>query len=115
MTYPPVALSPPPSIIIIVIVHKTVFFFRILKLVVYFRESFLLVLFILFKICLQAFQRRFAAFFPVGLHVVESGWDDLFVCVIVDTRKITRMVVRVREYCRGIDQAKVIWGKSVTH
>src|SRR5207244_8924562 len=35
--------------------------------------------------------------------------------VIVDTREISRMVVRVRKRRRGIDQAKVIWGKSITH
>src|SRR6266536_5221822 len=96
MTSPPVALSLPPSIIIIFVVHETIFFLRVLKLVVHFRELVLLILLILFKICLQAFKRRFARLFFVGLHVFEGRWDDLFFYyVIVDTRKITRMVVRV--------------------
>src|SRR5262249_20251863 len=48
--------------------------------------------------------------------VVEGCGDSLFFYdVIVDSRQITRMVVCVRKRCRGINQAEVIWGKSVAH
>src|SRR5713101_5572419 len=115
MAHRPVARGLPPSIIIVVVVQETVFFLSLLKLLVQCGETVLLLVFLLFKPFLQAFQRRFARLFVVGLNVFEGGWDDLLFWVIIDTREITRMVVRVRKCRRGIDQAEVIWRKSVTH
>src|SRR2546427_10938941 len=97
---PPVALSLPPSVILIFVEHETVFFLRVLKLVVHFRELVLLILFILFKICLQTFKRRFTRLFFVGLHLFEGCWDDLFFYyVIVDSRRSEER--RVGKECRS--------------
>jgi hypothetical protein len=96
--------------------RETIFLLSILKLVVQVGEFFLFVLIVL-ELFFEAFQRSFAPIFflVVGLNVVESCWDDLFLCIIVDTWDICRMIIRVRKSRGGIDQAKVIWGESVTY
>src|SRR4030095_13886112 len=104
-----------PLSIVVVVVRETIFLLSILKLVVEVGEFFLLVLIIL-EFFFQAFKRGFAPiFFFVGLNVIEGCWDDLFLRIIVDTRDIHRMIIRVRKCRGGIDQAKVVWGESVTH
>src|SRR5262245_5592649 len=113
--YLPVAPGMLPSSIVVVVVRETIFLLSILKLVVQVGESVLFVLIIL-KLFFQTFKRGFAPIsFFVDFNVVEGCWDDLFLRIIIDTRDIRRMIIRVRKRRGGIDQAEVIWGKSVTH
>ena len=105
-----------PSIIIVVVERETIFLLHILKLVVQVGEFVLFVLIIL-AIFFQTFQRGFAMILVLffDFNVVKGFWDGLVLRIIVDTRDIRRMIVRIRKCRRGIDQAEVIRGKSVTH
>src|SRR5262244_3752886 len=99
-----------PSIVIVVVVRETIFLLSILKLVVQVGEFLLFVLIVL-DLFFQAFKRGFAPIFVVvGLNVVESCWDDLFLRIIIDTWDIRRMIICVRKCRGGIDQAEVVWG-----
>src|SRR6266446_3772695 len=103
------------SSIVVVVVCETIFLLSILKLVLQVGEFVFFVLIIL-ELFFQAFKRSFGPiFFCVDLSVVEGCWDDLFLRIIIDTRDIRWMIIRVRKCRGGIDQAEVIWGESVTH
>src|SRR5262249_32616463 len=73
---------------------------------------------VLLYVFLQAFQGRFTRLFFVSLSILEGHWGQFlfFVSVgIINRWDISRMVIRIRECRSSIDQAEVIWGKSVTY
>src|SRR5215813_3268995 len=104
-------------IIIVIIIDEAVFILSIFELVVQRGEFFFVLL--VFHLLPQAFQRRFTRLFFVSLNVLEGCRGQIFfsfsVSVIINRWDISRMVIRIRECRGGIDQAEVIWGKSVTH
>src|SRR5262249_34840826 len=118
MLYSPGVCGTPWSVIIVVVIGEAVFILSILKLVVQGGKFFFVVV-LLVHVFLQAFKRRFARLFFVGLNFIKGCWSQLFlsvgVSIIINRGDISRMVIRVREGRSGIDQAEVIWGKSVTH
>src|SRR5262245_38771338 len=112
---PPVVRSTSLSIIIVIVIDEAVFILSILKLVVQCRKCFFFLL--LFHLFFQALKGRLTRLFFVSLNVLEGCWGQLVlgISIIIDSRDVSRMVIRIRECRGGIDQTEIIWGKSVTH